>query len=50
MQTELSGEKGESLQYSEFSGQTHLSPLFPHDQLGCFGGGFEPFDHLYLFI
>jgi hypothetical protein len=46
MQTASNGEKGELLQYNEFQGQTRLSPLFPHDQLGYFGWGLEPFDLL----
>jgi hypothetical protein len=37
MQTESNGEKGMFLQYSEFLGQDHLSPLLPHEQLGYFG-------------
>jgi hypothetical protein len=46
MLTASNGEKGEFLQYSEFQGQTPLSPLFPHDLLGYFGGGLEPFSLL----
>jgi hypothetical protein len=44
MQTKSNGEKGKFLQYSEFQGRAHLSPLLPHEQLGCFGEGFESFD------
>jgi hypothetical protein len=46
MHTESNGEKGKFLQYSEFQGQVHLSPLLPHEKLGYFGGGFESFDLL----
>jgi hypothetical protein len=49
MQIESNGEKGKCLQYSEFQGRAHLSPLLPHEQLGYFGEGFESYDHLYLF-
>jgi hypothetical protein len=46
MHTVSNREKEELLQHGEFRGQTRLSPPFPHDQLGCFGGEFEPFDLL----
>jgi hypothetical protein len=48
MQIESNGEKGQFLQYSEFQGRAHLSPLLPHEQLGYFGVGFESCDFLYL--
>jgi hypothetical protein len=49
MQIESNGEKGKCLQYSEFQGRAHLSPLLPHEQLGYFGDGFESSDHIFLF-
>jgi hypothetical protein len=48
MHTESNGEKGKFIQYSEFQGQAHLSPLLPHEKLGYFGEGFESFELIFL--
>jgi hypothetical protein len=49
MLIESNGEKEKCLQYSEFQGRAHLSPLLPHEQLGYSRDGFESSDHLCIF-